>query len=394
MECRIMNKLVSMVLLATGLSLAANVVTYTATSKVSQKDADKKALEGVALQIGAQVKSSFETQTVEKADGSIERTADSRKSVSTNILLKGAKLQPGPKTNGMFQTTVTVDLDQLASKMLLDLQQIKSSMKTKDSLIRLDMLDRDYRKMESDMIQLEKLAVSYNDQLENLSFVQKVPQDLRLETTLGELTEFLISSMQTVKIEAEIQKGTLQVSVSDFAGPIANFPVVLTQDKKDLASRKTNAEGVAAFPMKEVTKHKPSGEVTVHADMNFKFVRQSALLNKTVCYGAQKTGASFRLNCSGEVAECGALQKFLIDAGLSIVDKPQLPELVATLEFSDKPNSSRTLVTSRATIKLRQGNSEMVEQPQGVGRDAESAHVKAISKLPATRVINTFASGK
>ena len=389
-----MNKLVSMVLLATGLSLAANVVTYTATSKVSQKDADKKALEGVALQIGAQVKSSFETQTVEKADGSIERTADSRKSVSTNILLKGAKLQPGPKTNGMFQTTVTVDLDQLASKMLLDLQQIKSSMKTKDSLIRLDMLDRDYRKMESAMIQLEKLAVSYNDQLENLSFVQKVPQDLRLETTLGELTEFLISSMQTVKIEAEIQKGTLQVSVSDFAGPIANFPVVLTQDKKDLASRKTNAEGVAAFPMKEVTKHKPSGEVTVHADMNFKFVRQSALLNKTVSYGAQKTGASYRLNCSGEVAECGALQKFLIDAGLSIVDKPQLPELVATLEFSDKPNSSRTLVTSRATIKLRQGNSEMVEQPQGVGRDAESAHVKAISKLPATRVINTFASGK
>ena len=394
MECRIMIKLVSMVLLATGLSLAANVVTYTATSKVSQKDADKKALEGVALQIGAQVKSSFETQTVEKADGSIERTADSRKSVSTNILLKGAKLQPGPKTNGMFQTTVTVDLDQLASKMLLDLQQIKSSMKTKDSLIRLDMLDRDYRKMESAMIQLEKLAVSYNDQLENLSFVQKVPQDLRLETTLGELTEFLISSMQTVKIEAEIQKGTLQVSVSDFAGPIANFPVVLTQDKKDLASRKTNADGVAAFPMKEVTKHKPSGEVTVHADMNFKFVRQSALLNKTVSYGAQKTGASYRLNCSGEVAECGALQKFLIDAGLSIVDKPQLPELVATLEFSDKPNSSRTLVTSRATIKLRQGNSEMVEQPQGVGRDAESAHVKAISKLPATRVINTFASGK
>ena len=389
-----MNKLVSMVLLATGLSLAANVVTYTATSKVSQKDADKKALEGVALQIGAQVKSSFETQTVEKADGSIERTADSRKSVSTNILLKGAKLQPGPKTNGMFQTTVTVDLEQLASKMLLDLQQLKSSMKTKDSLIRLDMLDRDYRKMESDMIQLEKLAVSYNDQLENLSFVQKVPQDLRLETTLGELTEFLISSMQTVKIEAEIQKGTLQVSVSDFAGPIANFPVVLTQDKKDLASRKTNADGVAVFPMKEVTKHKPSGEVTVHADMNFKFVRQSALLNKTVSYGAQKTGASYRLNCSGEVAECGALQKFLIDAGLSIVDKPQLPELVATLEFSDKPNSSRTLVTSRATIKLRQGNSEMVEQPQGVGRDAESAHVKAISKLPATRVINTFASGK
>ena len=44
-------------LLTASFSLAANVVTYTATSKVSQKDADKKAMEGVALQIGAQVKS-------------------------------------------------------------------------------------------------------------------------------------------------------------------------------------------------------------------------------------------------------------------------------------------------------------------------------------------------
>jgi hypothetical protein len=371
-------------------TLAANLVTYTASSKVSQKDADKKAMEGVAIQIGAKVQSSFETRTVEKADGSIESTADSKKSVSTNVLLKGAKIVPGPKTNGTFQSTVTVDLEQLASKILLDLDKTKLQMKSRDSLIRLDMLDRDYRKMESDMISLEKLALGYDELLESLSFVQKVPSELRLESTLGELTEFLLSSMQTVKLEAEEADGILRVVVSDFAGPIANFPLVLTQNKKDFASAKTDAQGVATFKLKKIKKLKPSGDVTVHADMNFKFVRQSALQNKTVSYGAAKTGAAYRLNCSGSVAECGALQKFLADAGLTIADRADLPELSATLEFNDKPNSSKTLFTSRATIKLKHGDVELVDQPQGVGRDAESSHVKAISKLSASSIVEKF----
>ena len=383
-----MLKSIFCVLASASFALAANIVTYTATSKVSQKDADKKALEGVALQVGAQVKSSFETHTVENADGSIESTADSKKSVSTNVLLKGAKVQVGPKKNGMFQSTVSVDLDQLASKILLDLEQARSQMKSKDSLIRLDMLDRDYRKMEGDMIVLEKLARTYDELLENLSYVQKVPKEFRLESTLGELTEFLISSMQTVNLEVSEADGMLRVTVSDFAGPIANFPLVLSQDKKDVLNEKTGNDGVAVFKLKNSKKLKPSGEVTVHADMNFRFVRQSALQNKTVSYGAQKMDKTFRLVCSGAPAECGALQKFLTDAGLSIVDRAGLPEISASLEFSDKMNSSRSLCTSRATIKLRYGENELVEQPQGVGRDAEAAHVKAVSKLSASQIVD------
>jgi len=382
----------SLLLLLSGVALAANTVTYTAYSKVSQKDADKKALEGAALQLGAKVKSSFETRTVEDAKGNVSSTADSKKSVSTNVLLKGARVVPGPKSDGMFQSTVTVDLDQLASKILLDLDQLKVQMKSKDSLIRLDMLDRDYRKMEKDMVQLEKLAVSYNDQLENLSFVQAVPKELRLESTLGELTEFLISSMQTVKFETDLTSEALNVTVTDFAGPIANFPVVLTQDHKDLVSEKTDAEGTAVFSLKDVMAKKPSGQVTVHADMDFRFVRQSALYSKTVSYSAERTGCKYRLTCKDGTAECGALQKFLADAGLTIVNQPDLPELVATLAFSDKANSAKTLTTSRATVTLRHGNTEVVEQPQGVGRDDETAHVKAISKLPATRILEAFAT--
>ena len=211
---------------------------------------------------------------------------------------------------------------------------------------------------------------------------------------MGELTEFLISSMQTVKLDAQEKDGNLSVVVSDFAGPIANFPVVLTQDGKNVAVAKTDAKGNVNFNLKKVKNLKPSGDLTVHADMNFKFVRQSALQNVNVSYGAKKTGVAYRLACKGAAAECGALQKFLTDAGLTIADQAGIPELSVTLEFSDKDNSSKTLTTSRATVKFSCADKELVDQPQGVGRDAEAAHVKAISKLSASRIQEMFATGK
>lgn len=375
------------------LAVAANMVTYTATSKISQKDADKKAMEGVAMQVSSAVKSSMETHTTEDAAGNVQSTFESRKSVFSNVLLKGAKIVAAPVKDGVYQSTITVDLDQLASKILVDIEQMRIQMNSKDSVIRLDMLDRDYRKVAKDMVLLEKMAGDYNDLLEDLSFVQAVPKNLRLESTLAELTEFMTANLSSVKMETNLTKETLVVTVVDFVGPIADFPIAITQDHKNLATAKTNNKGKAVFSLKDVMKKKPSGEVIVHADMNFKFVRQSSLLTKTVAYQAKKTGCAYQLTCSGDVAECGALQVFLMDAGIAISDDSSLPMLSATLSFTDKPNSGRTLYTSRGTIAMKAGSTELVEQPQGVGSDAEAAHVKAVSKLSVNKVLDAFGKG-
>lgn len=387
-----MKKFLTAVMLAPVISMAANVVSYTATSTVSQKDADKKAMEGVAMQISSSVKASMESVKTEDRDGNVQSTFTSKKTVESNVLLKGAKIKVGPKQKGAYTSTVSVDLDQLSSAILLDLTKLQKEMKSKDSIIRLDMLDRDYRKMSGDMIQLEKLVDSYSLQLENLSFIQPVEKELLLESTLGELTEFLMSSMQTISMETDLTSEALVVTVKDFAGPIVNFPIILTQDKKDLVTEKTNAEGEAVFSLKDVMKKKPSGEVTVHPDMNFKFVRQSALITKTVSYQSEKKGCKYNFSCLGEVAECGAMQRFLGDAGLNVSSEYGLPGLDAVLSFSDKANSAKTLYTSRGTITLRYGSTELVEQTQGVGKDPESAHIKAVTKLPATKILNTFAT--
>lgn len=386
------KNLIAVALLAPALALAANIVSYTATSKVSQKDADKKAMEGVSMQISSSVKASTETVKTEDRDGNVQSTFVSRKTVESNVLLKGAKITVGPKKNGMFTSTVSVDLDQIASGILLDLQQMRQQTKSLDSLIRTCMLDRDYRRMTLNMVQLEKLTDSYSERLQDLSYIQPVSKDLILESTLAELTDFLMESMQTVSIKTNLTDKALVVTVSDFAGPIEYFPITLTQDRKDLLTDKTNVNGKVTFPLKDIMKNKPSGEVIVHPEMNFKFVRQSALANKTVTYQSEKQGCKYNFSCLGEIAECSAVQKFLGDAGLDVSSEYGLPELDAVLTFTDKPNSAKTLYTSRATIAIRYGSTELIEQVQGVGKDAESAHVKAITKLPATKILNTFAT--
>lgn len=382
----------ALVALSMGVSFAAaeNLLTYTATSKVSQKDADQKAMEGVAKQMSTRVKSEFETRKSEDKDGNITESADMFKGSYTNVVLKGAKIVPGPKSNGLFQSTVTVDLDQLASKILLDLSAIRTDMHAKDSIIRLDLLDRDYRKMGLDMISLEKLADRYNAELENLSCVKPVPAELKLEVNLSELTEFLLANMSTLKIEPTLTDDFLTVAVSDFAGPIPYFPIAVVQNRKNLAVDKTDESGVVKFPMSKIKSKLAAGEVLIHADMNFKFVRQSAVMSKTISYGSKSTGCTYRLVCNSGATECGALQKFLMDGGIAILDKAGLPELNATLAFSDKANGGKTLYTSKATVTLMFGDKQMVEQTQGVGRDEELAHAKAITKLPSAKIVETF----
>ncbi len=377
--------------LVPALALAANVVTYTATSDVSQKDADKKALEGVAMQISTKVVSIAETINTEDAEGNVETTYANKKSVSTNVLLKGAKIVAGPKKRGQYQSTVTVDLDQLASKLLVEMEKMRANVHKNDSIIRRDLRNGYYYRVSGELVDLKKVVDHYDEHLENLSFLQKITNDLLLETTIAELGKFLRSALASVKMEAVVTEENLTVTVTDYLGPVVNFPIVLNQDSKDLITKKTDKNGKAVFPMAAVKKRKPSGTVTAIADINFEFAQQSGMVKKEIAYQSEKTGCVYKLVCDGNIVECGALQKFLTDAGLNISNNEGLPELNANLNFSDKPNTAKTLFTSRATIVLKYGNTELVEQPQGVGKDEESAHIKAVAKLTANKLLETFA---
>ena len=369
---------------------SAEVLTYTASSKKSQKEADMLALEGLAKQLRTKVSSEFETTVKEDAKGNVTSTAQGVKNTSTNMTLKGAKVKPGPKSGGKFQSTATIDTDQMASKILVDLESIRKEMKAKDSIIRLDMMDGDYRKMGVDMTALEKLADRYSENLEDLSCVQKVPADLRLESTIGELTEYLVSGMASLKMETDLTSEALMVTVTDFNGPVVGFPLALTQDSKDIAHEKTNEEGEAVFSLAQVKKLHPSGDVTVHADLSFKYSRKAAVISKSVHYTSDVAACSYYLECEGPTEACGALRGHLIESGILISDKKSLPKMSAKITSADKMNTSKTLCTSRITLAIEAGKQSISEQAQGVGRDEGIAQATAVKKVNATKLHDTF----
>lgn len=388
-----MNKLLTASLLSFAVfSMYANaeILTYTASSKKSQKEADQFALEGLAKQLRTKVSAEFETRVEEDATGNVKSTAKSVKNTSTNMVLKGAKVVAGPKAGGKFQSTATIDTDQMASKILIDLENIRKEMKAKDSIIRLDMVDGDYRKMGVDMLSLEKLADSYNQNLEDLSCVQKVPQNLKLESTIGELTEYLVSGMASIKMETDLTSEALVVTVQDYNGPVVGFPLALTQDSRDIAHEKTNEEGEAVFSLAQVKKLHPSGDVTVHADLSFKYVRKSDVITQTVHYTSDVAACSYFLECSGPTEACGALRSHLIEAGISISDNTSLPKMTARITSADRMNSSKTLCTSRITLSIEAGKQSTTEAAQGVGRDEGIAQATAVKKVNATKLHQMF----
>lgn len=385
-----MNKLILSLALALATFASAEMLSYSAVSKKSQKDADQLALDGLAKQLRSKVESEFSVTKTEDSKGNIEETVFSKKKVSTNIVIKGAKLTAGPKQNGMFQSTATVDTEQMASKIRVDLSTINDKMKGLDKVIRADILDGNYRKMTMDMIDLEKLADEYELNLENLSCLQKIPEELKLETTLGKLMEFVVANMASLKMETDLTSEALMVTITDVAGPVEYFPIALTQDNKDLAHEKTNAEGVVVFPLAQVKKKKPSGEVTVHADLNFKYVRKADFITQTLSYASEKSNCSYRLVCDGPTEACAAMQKYLADAGITTLDKPNLPKLTVKMSTSDKMNSGKTLCTSRLTASMESGKTQLTLDAQGVGRDMSAAQVKAVTKLNATKIYDAF----
>ncbi len=373
-----------------GSAFAANILTYTATSKVSQKDADQAALAGVAKQVQTQVKAEFETTKKENAQGEISETAKSFKGTYTDVVLKGVKITVGEKKKGVFTSTATLDVDQLTSKMVADLNTIRGDMKKLDSLIRMELQNADYRKVSTDLAELETLADKYNGILEELSMFRIISKDLLLESALGELMDFFAKALEAVKIETDLSSEALTITVTDVMGPIAYFPIAVLQDHRELLRSKTDENGELVFPLDKVRAKKASGQVTVVANLSFKYMHKAAVESQVVEYTSEKLGCAYRLTCSGDEADCGALHKALSDAGLSIQDKAELPELKVNMTFSDKASGNGSLYTSKATLVFSYDDVKLTEQPQGIGRDASAAHGKAIAKMPATKVVNAF----
>ena len=125
-------------LLFVGTAFAGKVVTYTATSNVSQEEANNTAMAGVAKQISSRVQAK---QTLEKketttaAKSSISENYRSQSNIESSIKIKGISVTP-VKTDKGYKATATLDMDEYTADIQFQMKSIKQDLANLESTTR------------------------------------------------------------------------------------------------------------------------------------------------------------------------------------------------------------------------------------------------------------------
>ena len=106
-------------------AMAGKIVTYTATSKISQEEANNTAIAGVAKQISSQVNAK-QTLTKEESTAGNKATLKenyrSTSQVSSSVKIKGITVTPVKVAKG-FKATATLDLDEYTADIQFQIRR-------------------------------------------------------------------------------------------------------------------------------------------------------------------------------------------------------------------------------------------------------------------------------
>ena len=150
--------------LAVAPALAGKIVTYTATSTVSQEEANNSAMAGVAKQIKSQVSA---TQTLTKYedinDGKsiLGETYRAKSNVKSNVVLKGVKVVPIKVDKG-FKATATLDMDEFTASLQFRLKTLQQDIAKLEKSARKAIDTRTYANAASDLEIAEDKVNEYN----------------------------------------------------------------------------------------------------------------------------------------------------------------------------------------------------------------------------------------
>ena len=113
-------------------AMAGKIVTYTATSKISQEEANNSAIAGVAKQVKSKV-SATQKQTkyedIYNGESTLGETYRANNTVKSNVVLKGVKVVPVKMEKGKgYKATATLDMDEFTADLRFRLNSIKQEL--------------------------------------------------------------------------------------------------------------------------------------------------------------------------------------------------------------------------------------------------------------------------
>ena len=357
-------------------AFAGKVITYTASSEVSQEQANNTAIAGVAKQVSAQVKSDDRLNTSDVTAGgkeSITQTYSSKKNVKTDVNLKWIKVQPLPKDGKRFRATATLDVDEMTNNIRLQMADIKE---------RVLKLEADGRSA------LE--ASRYDEDLKReLAEVFTLNESFNINHDLSGFKSLLVSRLGNIRVEATpakpvIEKDFIQdlkVAVFDSKGAVTDFPLKAVQDGKKLDSRRTQDNGAAMFTLQGLSTAPGTQSISFVPDFPREILKESGLEKGfPVLYEVKQQACNVRLDCKGSADACKALENQLAKVSIFTGTSAKYPLLKAEVVATPKGTLNQ-LQSFDMNVSITGDRVNFTKATKGVGKSEAEAMGKGIAKL-------------
>ena len=248
-------------------AFAGKVITYTASSGVSQEQANNTAIAGVAKQVSSDVVVDDRLNTTDvTADGkeTISQSYSSKKRVTSRVNIKWISVRPLPKEGGRFRALATLDVDEMTNNIRLQMADIKDKIARLEADGRAALKASRYDEAVRCYTGAQELLQPYADLKAELAEVFTLDRTYNLEHDLEGLKSLIASRLGNLKVEASRLHGAplmnialegdyiddLVVSVLEAGERVKDFPLKALQEGKRLDSRRTQGDGSAVFTLR------------------------------------------------------------------------------------------------------------------------------------------------
>ena len=373
-------------------AMAGKIVTYTATSTVSQEEANNSAMAGVAKQIKSQVSA---TQTLTKYEDINEgksvlgETYRAKSNVKSNVVLKGVKVVPIKVDKG-FKATATLDMDEFTASLQFRLKTLQQDIAKLEKSAHKALDNRTYANAASDLEIAEDKVNEYNFYLQQLADVYPLNDSHRLQHALPEIEKLLVERLSSITITTtaepnfELTKAEMpswNVIVKDSIGPVPNFPLIARQSKT-LSERRTQKNGIATFKLRNVNFEKGPYEIIVEPNLSLELLKKTGLRNALeVPYRVKISRCAIKLYCEMEANVCSALENALSKKSIFVTEDEEstVPELNVEIENTFRGRLG-FISSFDFTIAIKGEGVNFFTTGKGVGKTEAAATLSAIKK--------------
>jgi len=373
-------------------AMAGKIVTYTATSTVSQEDANNSAMAGVAKQVKSQVSAS---QTLTKyediTDGKsvLGETYRAKSNVKSNVVLKGVKVVP-IKTDKGFKATATMDMDEFTASLQFRLKTLQQEIAKLEKSARKAIDTRVYINAANDLEKAEDKVNEYNFYLLQLADVYPLNDSHRLQHGLPEIENTLIERLSNITITTtaepnfELTRAEMpswNVIVKDSIGPVPSFPLVARQSKT-LSERRTQKNGIATFKLRNVNFEKGPYVIVVEPNFPYETLKKAGLKNALeVPYQVKLSRCDVKLECNMIANACNAIENALSKKSIFITSDEEAVAPELSVEIENTFRGRLGFISSfDFSISIKGEGVNFFTTSKGVGKTEVDATISAIKK--------------